>query len=69
MLIPHTRLADPTKEVELAGIDLNLSGAVGSIVLLAIALLLLRRDGRLLMTPRVVKVRKALLTASSDIPI
>jgi hypothetical protein len=46
MLLPHTMLADPTKEVELAGIDLNLLGAVLNIGLLLAAYLLLRDRGR-----------------------
>jgi hypothetical protein len=43
-LVSGTLLADPTREVELLGIDLNLLGAVFDIVLLGIALILLRRS-------------------------
>jgi hypothetical protein len=42
MLVPGTRLADPSKEVQLFGIDLNLLGAVLQIALLGIALMVLR---------------------------
>jgi hypothetical protein len=42
MLVPHTRLADPGQEIQLAGVDLNLIGAVGSIACLALGLVLLR---------------------------
>ena len=43
MLVPNTALADPGKHLaQIAGLDLNLIGAVGHIVLLAIALALLR---------------------------
>ncbi|RAI41889.1 DUF6640 family protein [Rhodoplanes roseus] len=43
MLVPDTLLADPGKEVRLAGLDLNLIGAVVNIGLLATAGWLLRR--------------------------
>jgi hypothetical protein len=43
MLVPQTLLADPGKEVRLAGTDLNLLGAILSLALLGIALMLLRR--------------------------
>ncbi len=44
MLVPNTLLADPGKEVQIAGIDLNLLGAIGNVVLLAVALALLHRS-------------------------
>jgi cbb3-type cytochrome oxidase subunit 3 len=44
MLVPDTALADPGKQfVPIGGFDLNLVGAVGHLVLLAIALMLLTR--------------------------
>jgi cbb3-type cytochrome oxidase subunit 3 len=47
MLVPDTALADPGKQfVPIAGLDLNLVGAVGHIVLLAIALALLQPRAR-----------------------
>ena len=46
MLVPQTMLADPTKEVELAGIDLNLLGGILNVGLLLTALLLLRDHRR-----------------------
>ena len=47
MLVPDTALADPGKQfVLIAGLDLNLVGAVGHIVLLAIALALLQPRAR-----------------------
>jgi hypothetical protein len=42
MLVPHTLLADPGAEITLAGVDLNLLGAILNVVLLVIAFLLLR---------------------------
>jgi hypothetical protein len=43
MLVPNTALADPGKQfASIAGLELNLIGAVGQIVLLALALALLR---------------------------
>ena len=43
MLVPNTALADPGKQfASIAGLELNLIGAVGQIVLLAVALALLR---------------------------
>jgi hypothetical protein len=44
MLVPGTLLADPGKEVRVAGFDLNLVGAIGHIVLVAVALALLHRS-------------------------
>ena len=47
MLVPDTALTDPGKQfVLIAGLDLNLVGAVGHIVLLAIALALLQPRAR-----------------------
>jgi hypothetical protein len=47
MLVPDTALADPGKRLaRIAGFDLNLVGAVGHIVLLAIALALLHGSPR-----------------------
>jgi Family of unknown function (DUF6640) len=47
MLVPDTALADPGKQLaQIAGIELNLFGAVGHVVLLAIALTLLHRVRR-----------------------
>jgi hypothetical protein len=43
-LTPHTLFADPGKEVELAGTDLNLIGAVLNVALLALGLLLMRQS-------------------------
>jgi hypothetical protein len=42
MLVPHTLLADPGSEITLAGIDLNLLGAILNVILLAIVFVLLR---------------------------
>jgi hypothetical protein len=44
MLVPGMLLADPGKEVKLAGIDLNLLGSILNVALLGIALVLLRRN-------------------------
>jgi hypothetical protein len=45
LLVPDTALADPGKQLaQIAGVELNLFGAVGHIVLLAIALALLHRS-------------------------
>ena len=45
MLVPDTALADPGKSLaRIAGIELNLIGAVGNVVILAIALALLHGD-------------------------
>jgi uncharacterized protein DUF6640 len=44
MLVPNTLLADPGKEVQIVGVDLNLLGAIGNLVLLAVALALLYRS-------------------------
>jgi hypothetical protein len=47
MLVPDTALADPGKHLaRIAGLDLNLVGAVGNIVLLATALALLHGSPR-----------------------
>jgi hypothetical protein len=47
MLVPDTALADPGKHLaRIAGLDLNLVGAVGNIVLLATALALLHLSPR-----------------------
>jgi cbb3-type cytochrome oxidase subunit 3 len=47
MLVPDTALADPGKQVApIAGLDLNLVGAVAQIVLLIIALALLHSSPR-----------------------
>ena len=47
MLVPGMALSDPGRqEGEIAGIDLNLIGAIGQIVLLAVALVLLQWDKR-----------------------
>ena len=42
MLVPHTLLGDPGSEITLAGIDLNLLGAILNVILLAIVFVLLR---------------------------
>jgi hypothetical protein len=44
MLVPEMLLADPCKEVKLAGIDLNLLGSILNVALLGIALVLLPRN-------------------------
>ena len=44
MLVPHTLLADPGGEVELAGINLNLLGAILVVILLVTALALLWKE-------------------------
>jgi hypothetical protein len=45
ILVPHTALADPGREfAEIAGADLNLFGAILHIVLLALALMLLKKS-------------------------
>jgi hypothetical protein len=44
MLVPEMLLADPGKEVKLAGIDLNLLGSILNVALLGIALVLLPRN-------------------------
>jgi Family of unknown function (DUF6640) len=45
MLVPGTLLADPGKQLaQIAGVELNLLGAIGHIVLLAIALALLHHS-------------------------
>jgi hypothetical protein len=47
MLVPRSALADPGRELApIAGIELNLYGAVLQVVLLAVALILLRRSAR-----------------------
>jgi hypothetical protein len=51
MLVPYTSLADPGSEVTLAGIHLNLLGAILNIILLAIAFLLLRANVNSANTP------------------
>jgi hypothetical protein len=47
MLVPDTALADPGKQLaQIAGVELNLVGAVGNVALLAVALALLQRSRR-----------------------
>jgi hypothetical protein len=47
MLVPDTALADPGKElVSIAGIELNLIGAIAHVVILTVALALLHRSAR-----------------------